>query len=205
MIDTVIFDIGNVLAAFRWKDYIEELGMEGEIAERVANATVKSPEWNEIDRGVWTLEEVINGCVANDPELEKEIRFFFEDRRRLVLPYDYSAELLKDLQKKGYRVLLLSNFGEGHFTYIKENFEFFKYTDGMVISYEIKHIKPDPYIYEEIIRKYSLTPEKCVFLDDSAANIEGAVKAGMKGIHFTDAKKCIDELYNMLGEENTIL
>lgn len=199
MIDTVIFDIGNVLAKFRWREYIEEIGITGDDAKRVAKATVLNPLWNEVDRGVMSLRDIIEKCVDTDKEVEDKIRLFYKDRRRLVTEYDYSAGLLKSLKEKGYRILLLSNYSEDHFAYIRTVFEFFKYVDGMVISYEIKHIKPEPEIYEEIIQKYELVPENCVFLDDSAANVEAAREFGIHGIHFTDSDTGIAELYRMLG------
>ena len=37
-IDTVIFDIGNVLIHFAWEDYLHDLGYEGAMFDRVADA-----------------------------------------------------------------------------------------------------------------------------------------------------------------------
>ena len=41
MIKNVIFDIGNVLAKFRWQKLFKELGFEGEVFDHVADATVR--------------------------------------------------------------------------------------------------------------------------------------------------------------------
>ena len=43
MIKNVIFDIGNVLAKFRWQKLFKELGFEGEVFDHVADATVRGP------------------------------------------------------------------------------------------------------------------------------------------------------------------
>ena len=51
MIKNVVFDIGNVLAGFVWKDFYESFGFSQEINEKLANATVRSALWNELDRG----------------------------------------------------------------------------------------------------------------------------------------------------------
>lgn len=40
MIKAVIFDIGNVLTDFSWKEMYREKGLSGETFERVAKATV---------------------------------------------------------------------------------------------------------------------------------------------------------------------
>ena len=52
MINTVVFDIGNVLIDFRWQGLFEDLGFCGEKFERIADATVRSQWWNEFDRGI---------------------------------------------------------------------------------------------------------------------------------------------------------
>ena len=56
-ITTVIFDLGNVLLDFCWEGFLEEKGCTGELKERVARASVLSPVWDELDRGVWTTDE----------------------------------------------------------------------------------------------------------------------------------------------------
>ena len=56
MIDTVIFDIGNVLTEWHWHNsFVEWFGED--LVDTLANATVMSPEWAEIDRGVRLLAE----------------------------------------------------------------------------------------------------------------------------------------------------
>ena len=54
--EAVVFDIGNVLADFGWRDFFGKFGYEGETLERLAAATVKSAVWDEVDRGVWSEE-----------------------------------------------------------------------------------------------------------------------------------------------------
>ena len=54
MINTVIFDIGNVLADFCWEKMLHGFGLEGDAFEKVANATVHHPAWEEFDEGIMT-------------------------------------------------------------------------------------------------------------------------------------------------------
>ncbi|MDE6673644.1 MAG: HAD family phosphatase, partial [Acetatifactor sp.] len=74
MIRNIIFDIGNVLAAWRWKEYYEELNYSPEITDRLAKATVLSPMWEEFDRGALDEEALLNRFIENDPDLAEEIR-----------------------------------------------------------------------------------------------------------------------------------
>lgn len=199
MIKNVIFDIGQVLAQFRWREYIEDFGYTSEINERVANATVLSPYWSEIDRGAMKTEELIELCVLLDSEIEGEIREFFRDTSKLVVEYHYASRWLKELKTLGYRIFLLSNYGEVNFSHINEEFDFFRYVDGAVISYQEKCIKPEQKIYQILLERYQLNPSECVFLDDLAANIEGAKSVGIHGIQFHHYQQAKKELRKVVG------
>ena len=74
MITTIIFDIESVLAAYDWEDALRRLGCQDETFEAVANAVFRSPDWKEMDRGVLTLEELLQRFIRRAPEYEKEIR-----------------------------------------------------------------------------------------------------------------------------------
>lgn len=197
MIKNVIFDIGQVLAHFRWREYIEDLGITGDDGERVARATVLGPYWDEVDRGVMTTQEIIEKCVELDSDKEDLIRLFYKDRRQLVTEYDYSADWITELKNKGYKVYLLSNFGEENFKYICSVYKFLGLEDGRVISYEEKCVKPEPRIYEILLERYSLKPEECVFIDDTLRNIEGAQKFGIKTVHFKSYEQARADLAGM--------
>lgn len=203
MIKNIIFDIGQVLAEFRWRDYIDELTIKEEYKERLAKATVLSPYWNEVDRGALSKEEIMNRCISIDPEIEKEIKLFFEDTSQLVEEFEYSEELVKNLKSQGYRIYILSNYGRENFSYVKDVFRFLKHVDGAVISYEEQHIKPEPQIYEALISRYGIVPEESVFLDDLAANLEGAEAFNFQTIQFHSlwqAKKELRSLGVMVEE-----
>ena len=194
MIRNIVFDIGQVLAAFRWKEFINELGYEEQINNRIAKATVLSPYWNEVDRGEKSMAEIIELCISLDPQIEQEIRSFFSDRRNMVVEFDYSEELVRTLKEQGYQVFLLSNYGEENFMYVKNVFKFISLVDGGIISYQIKKIKPEPEIYQALIDKYNINPEESVFLDDLEKNIEGAKAFGFQTILFQNLKQAKEDL-----------
>lgn len=204
MIRNIVFDIGNVLAAFRWKDYIREnLGYDGETAQRLGRATTQHPMWREYDRGGICLNDIIETMIKSDPEIEPQIRHFFADRRELVREYDYSEGWIRELKSRGYKIFILSNYSEDHFRFIYRNFKFFGQEDGKVISYEEKLLKPDRAIYEVLLDRYGLVPSETVFLDDTPANIDGAVAVGMRGIVFENYEQGRNELEKLLAESKS--
>ncbi len=194
MLTTFIFDIGNVLADFGWKEYFESFHFPKEIIPRIAKATVLSPTWNDFDRGAKTDEELINSFIKNDPELEPQIRKLCENVHDMITKRDYAIPWILELKQKGYRVLYLSNFSHKAEIECQDALDFIPYTDGGILSYQEKLVKPEPEIYQRLIERYDLIPEECVFLDDRMDNCEAAAKFGMKTICFTTKEAAIEEL-----------
>lgn len=194
MITTIIFDIGNVLADFTWREHFASFGYDDEMVERIGRATVMNPTWNENDRGVMKAEDIIQEFVATDPEIGKDIRKVLQDVRTIVSRNDYAIPWIQDLKGKGYRTLYLSNFSEKAETDCAYALDFIPYMDGGILSYKEKVIKPMPEIYQLLIDRYSLVPEECVFMDDTQANLVGAEKFGIHTIHFQNQAQAIEEL-----------
>lgn len=200
-ITTVVFDIGNVLADFDWRTYLTDFGFTEEVNERLAAATFQGDNWLELDRGLKTDEEVYEDCLREVPDLEKELSLVWEGRQGIVKEYEYAAAWLKELKVRGYRVYLLSNYGVNTFAEAKRSFAFLNNADGMVISYEIGHIKPEPEMYEELIHRYGVEPEESVFIDDLQLNVEAAERMGFHGIRFTTRAEVLKKLEDLLRME----
>lgn len=194
MITTIIFDIGNVLADFTWKEHFESFGYDKTMVERIAAATVLSPIWNEYDRGILSDQEIMAGMIENDPEIEKDIRKVLADVKTIVRRNDYAIPWIKELKEKGYRCLYLSNFSRKAEAECAHALDFIPFLDGGILSYQDKVIKPMPEIYQILIDRYHLKPEECVFLDDTLRNLEGAEKFGIHTIHFQNQAQAIEEL-----------
>ncbi len=200
MIRTIIFDIGNVLTAFGWRDFMGSFGFDKETEAKVCRATVESPFWCECDRGVLSDEEILNGFIQNDPSVEKELRQVYSNLHGIVTRLDYAIPWIQELKEKGYQVLVLSNFSEKGWHENQDALDFMEYVDGGIISYTKQLIKPDPAIYRLLLDQYGLKAEECVFLDDTAVNVKGAERVGMNGIVFENREQAIAEL-KKLGVE----
>lgn len=185
MLKNIIFDIGNVLASFRWKDLFQDLGFTGEKFDRIAAATVLHPTmWNEFDRSLMRDEDIIAKCIERAPEYEQDIRLIFTKTELLVEEYAHSHGWIEGLKERGYRVYLLSNYGKTAFEAARDHgrLSFLPLVDGGVISYEVQSVKPEPDIYEALLAKYNLKAEESVFLDDRADNVAAAKALGFHGI-----------------------
>lgn len=194
MIRTIIFDIGNVLAGFAWREFFEKTGYPAQILERLADATVRSDDWGEYDRGALSDEEMIERFIQNDPGIEKEIRETLRDVRGMVIRYDYACDWIRELKEKGYQVLVLSNFGKKASEECRDALDFLEYADGGILSWQIRAIKPEPEIYQTLLDRYDLIPEECVFLDDLEVNLKAAAEFGIHTIQFQNRQQAREDL-----------
>lgn len=200
MIKNVIFDVGNVLVAFCWEKALHEMGFDGEVFEAVANATVRTPVWNEFDRGEWSEEEILQAFIGNAPEYEREICRFFERIEQTIEPYDYSRTWIQGLMEKGYKTYVLSNFPRRIYERGRDKLAFEQDLSGAVFSYTVKTVKPEEKIYRILMERYHLDAAECVFIDDRQDNLDAAARLGMKTILFTDYHKACEKL-RLLGVE----
>lgn len=198
MIRNIIFDIGNVLAAFQWEVRFRQFTDSDEVLERLAAATVHSPVWNELDRGLMSHEELMQAFSANDPVLEPLIRRCMAEYTGMIRMYDYSVPWIRALKAAGYGVYYLSNMNWFALRDCMDEMAFTREMDGGIMSCEEGLIKPDQAIFRLLFDRFRLTPEECVFLDDSEVNIRAAKAAGMKGIVFRD-KAQAEEAMRELG------
>lgn len=200
MIKNIIFDIGNVLTDFRWRDFMFDKGFDEETVNRIAKATVNSTVWCEFDRGVWTDDRLLDAFIQNDPGIESELRTVCENFEGMVTIRNYAIPWLQELKAKGYRVWYLSNFSRKVEVECADCLAFLPYMDGGILSYQDKLIKPDHAIYELLLSRYGLKAEESVFLDDTLVNVQAAEEVGIHGIHFT-TKDLAEEELRKLGIE----
>ena len=198
-IDTIIFDIGNVLIDI---DY--EI-MAGEFA-RIA--TVDFHRMITYTHQDWIFDQYEKGQISSDqfraalrqylkPEVTDEA---IDTAWNSILIHYPSAkfELLKKLRKQ-YRIFALSNINELHAAAIDAHVhsqfgvpDMSSYFDHAYYSHEIGLRKPEPEIYQLILNDRSLNPAKTLFIDDKIENTNAAAALGIRVYHLTDRDSLVD-------------
>jgi FMN phosphatase YigB (HAD superfamily) len=185
-IDTVVFDIGNVLTDFAYKEFIASKGYDEEMVARIAKASVESEDWVEYDKGNLTNDEIIECFVENDPEIADELRKVFINIDGIILKREKTIPWIRALKAAGYRVLYLSNFSKQALEGCPDAMAFLEETDGGILSYRDHVVKPGDEIYHLLEERYDLVPERTVFIDDTKANIDTCLRLGWDGIVYKD-------------------
>jgi 2-haloacid dehalogenase len=190
----IVFDIGKVLIHYDPElAYLELIPDPEERKEFLA--TICTSDWNvEQDRGRgWSEAEAL--LIDAHPDKEPLIRAFRVNWRRMVPhAYDDSVEILERLIADGHDITMLTNFAADTFVEAQQMFPFLKAGRGVTVSGLVGLLKPDRAIYETHAGTFGLEPSATLFIDDSAANVAGAIAAGWNAVQFTGAQRLKEDL-----------
>jgi putative hydrolase of the HAD superfamily len=83
---------------------------------------------------------------------------------------------------------MLSNTNDGHWTTIEKRFfnasgeSLENCFDALYLSYRMHRRKPEKEIFLELMNSEGVTPDECIFYDDSAENCEAARSLGIDAV-----------------------
>ena len=186
----LIFDLGGVL--LDWKPHNVFLSYFAGDLKRVNNFL------KEIDFYAWNLEQD-KGRSFLDGVAELSSRF--PHYGHIIRAYDAnwedsiqgtiqaSVENLLPLKNKGYQLFGLTNFSAEKYQLVAQRFDFLELFEKVLVSGNVKLVKPDPLIFKKILEYIGRPAWECVFIDDSLVNVEAARQLKMRAILFKSASQ----------------
>jgi 2-haloacid dehalogenase len=182
----VVFDLGGVLIDWNPRHLFRKIFDDPAKMEWFLG-TVCTPSWHEqVDAGAWP-EEIVPALQARYPEWTGEIAAFHERFEEMFgQPHAPMVHLLERLHAAGTPLYALTNWGADTFPWARRQYPFFARFRDIVVSGEEKVIKPDPRIFQILLRRGGFAPEAAVFVDDNAVNVEASRALGMAGVHHRD-------------------
>lgn len=195
MVNNFVFDLGGVLIDFKPEVYLEKLGYKEEEVKYFTEIVFYGEQWNKYNSSKLDANQTKNELIICYPEYANDIQKIFDsmDYHYILFEMKDTIEYLKELKNKGYHIYILSDLSRDSYVYNKQ-FEFFKYIDGGVYSFEINSIKPNKKNYEILLEKYNLNPKETIFIDDRLNNIKTANELGMIGILFKNLNEIKQEI-----------
>ena len=105
--------------------------------------------------------------------------------------------------RKKYKTALLSNYSDVLRSLLETHWNVDGAFDEIIISWEVKMIKPQPEIFDYTLNKLHVTKEEAVLIDDRIINIRGAREYGMHAIYFNNQDQGLAELNRLLNSHNS--
>ncbi|GLR04890.1 haloacid dehalogenase [Vibrio hyugaensis] len=189
-IKNVVFDVGNVLV--RWSPLeIVRLTFGNNVdAEGLAKELFMSSIWSDLNKGLISESQAKQRYQEEKQFSEADCeRFFYYVKQTQLLIYG-SVDLLKRIKTAGYQVYALTDNVVEIVEYLKSTYDFWPLFNGTTVSAELGLLKPQPEIYQNLLKTHHLLASETVFLDDMPHNVEGAQAVGILAIQFEHAEQC---------------
>ena len=194
-INTIIFDLGNVLVDWSpmhvYRDYFDSVEKRDYFFKHICTS-----DWNEIQDEGRSIVDATLELIEKYPEWEQPIRDFYGRWTDMLNgPIHGTVEIFRRLKESGkYKIYALTNWQAGLFDIALVRYDFLHWFDGRVVSGEEKTRKPFPEFYQRLLDRYDVDPSEALFIDDSMRNVDAAEKLGIKSIHFQGPDKLRESL-----------
>jgi putative hydrolase of the HAD superfamily len=177
-IDAILFDLGGVL--------IEIVGAEAMLdwcaslpdTETLWRRWLASPSVRRYETGR-TTRDAFAASIVDEFSLKVAPDAFLEAfalwPRAL---FDGATELLEELAPR-YRLASLSNTNELHWQRFARDWALPARFHANFPSYAVGRLKPDADYFEHVLHALDVAPDRALFVDDNAVNVEAAAKLGI--------------------------
>ncbi|HZF80398.1 MAG TPA: HAD family phosphatase [Rubrivivax sp.] len=198
----VVFDFGGVV--FRWqplellRQVLPQRAPDDATGRRWVSEMFQSfavgGDWAAFDRGVSDADTVAQQIAARSDLRADEVRAVIDAIPAHLVPIDDTLQLMRAVKQRGHRLFYLSNMPLEFASLLEHQHAFFDWFDDGIFSSRVRLIKPEPAIYLEAMRQFSVAPADTVFIDDVAHNLDAAQALGWQGIRFESAAQCGEAL-----------
>lgn len=177
-IKAVVFDMGGVFLDWNPR-YLYQKLFEDSAELDFFLTSVCNSDWNLRQDGGRSFAEAVAEVADHHPAYRGMAELYLERWPEMVGGLIAgTVEIARALKARGMPLYLLSNCSAETFPLVVARYDFPALFDGLVISGEIRLLKPDAAIYRHLLDGFGLTAEGCLFVDDVEANIDAAARLG---------------------------
>lgn len=187
MIKTLIFDIGNVLVYVNQNKMFYELSQLLDISmKELKELLEKDSLIQRFETGLIPYEEIFSPNIPRE-KISEAMNSSFSENIEMI-------PIINALKRQGKKLILLSNTNEIHFPYLQRHFNYLNLFDEAILSFEVKHIKPEKEIFEVALQVAKSAPEECFFVDDIFGHVAVARELGIDAELYQDIETFRNDL-----------
>jgi 2-haloacid dehalogenase len=190
-----VFDLGGVVIDWNPRYLYRKLFNGNETEMECFLAKVCTSAWNEQqDAG----RSFAHGCASLKrlhPDKAELIDAWFQRYDEMLggeIPG--AVDILGELRSRSVPLYALSNWSVETFPMAVSRFECLSWFDGVLLSGEVRLLKPDRRIFEIFLDTFRIEPSRSIYIDDRCENVEVAIDLGMRGVVFRDSSALRAEL-----------
>jgi putative hydrolase of the HAD superfamily len=186
-IKNIVFDLGGVIVTLDRDEAVRRFIERGlETADELLDAYHQSGDFLKLEEGKISRSDFYDairkkaGKYISDEEIDYSLMGFIKEAP------ESKIRLLEELRKKGYKLYLLSNTNPIIMSWAfspafsPEGNYIDHYFDKLYLSYQIGCTKPNPEIFNYLLKDSGIVPAETLFIDDGIANIETGNRLGIK-------------------------
>jgi 2-haloacid dehalogenase len=202
-----VFDLGGVLVDWNPRYLYRKLFAGDDAAMEHFLANICTSVWNSQQDAGRTFAE--GGALLKQqfPEHSEMIDAWFERHGEMIVgPISGTVEILAELREGEVPLYALSNWSAETFPTARKRFDFLQWFQGILLSGEVRLIKPDRRIFQLFLETFGIDPSQAFYIDDLLPNVEAARAVGLNSILFKDPIVLRNELVQLglLDSRSTI-
>jgi putative hydrolase of the HAD superfamily len=190
----ILVDYGEVISAPQAADTVSRLATlakqhPDEFRDRYWSFRPRY-DLGQSDAGYWS--EVLDRDLSADPAFVDQL-VTVDVAGWMTLNPQTLQTLMEFAARPGVKLALLSNAPEPIALAIDTS-TWSRHFDRRFYSCRLQLAKPDPAVFELVLRRLAASPESVLFIDDRAENIQAAARLGVEVARFTSADEMLRRL-----------
>lgn len=197
-VTAVVFDVGNVL--YGWDPdafLVRQIVDDAERLRFIEESDFYG--WHDMLDGGRPYAEAAAELGGKFPEYAAVIAAWSDSFGETITgPVPGTHAIVEALDARNVPLFAITNFSADFWPpFFEKEKAFFSRFRDIVVSGEVKLLKPDPAIYWLALDRFRLRPGEALLVDDRRINVDGALAIGMQAHLFTGA----DDLRRRLEAE----
>jgi glucose-1-phosphatase len=190
----IFFDLGKVLIHFDFRRGYRALeGLCPYAAEEIPRRLAGTGLVERFETGLVEPRDFVDQMSGI---LDLKVDY---DQFRVIWSSIFTEVLIPESMLEGlarrYHLVLVSNTNALHFEMLRETYgHLLRHFDDLVLSYEVRAMKPQPEIFQAAVERAGCSPAECFYTDDIAAYVAAARAMGIDGVQFQSCAQIEQEL-----------